>query len=100
MSDWGSPHPIYVDFASGSRITDMDGNTYGYYCLGDTGAMFGHSPPETAAAVSEQMRKGITTMLPSEDALYVATELGKRFGLPYWQVAMTTTEANRGLIFI
>ena len=100
MSDWSSPHPIYVDTASGNRITDIDGNTYIDFCLGDTGAMFGHSPPATAAAVSEQVRKGITTMLPSEDAPWVARELGRRFGLPCWQVAMTATEANRYVIRI
>jgi glutamate-1-semialdehyde 2,1-aminomutase len=100
MSDWSSPHPIYVDTASGNCITDIDGNTYIDFCLGDTGAMFGHSPPATAAAVCVQVRKGITTMLPSEDAPWVARELGRRFGLPYWQVAMTATEANRYVIRI
>lgn len=100
MSDWGSPHPIYVEAASGNCITDIDGNTYIDFCLGDTGAMFGHSPPATATAVSEQVRKGITTMLPSEDAPWIARELGRRFGLPYWQVAMTATEANRYVIRI
>ena len=100
MSDWGSPHPIYVDAASGNRITDIDGNTYVDFCLGDTGAMFGHSPPATAEAVSRQVRRGITTMLPSEDSPWIGRELGKRFGLPYWQVAMTATEANRYVIRI
>jgi glutamate-1-semialdehyde 2,1-aminomutase len=100
MSDWSTPHPIYVDFASGNRITDIDGNTLVDFCLGDTGAMFGHSPPEVAAAVCEQVRKGITTMLPSEDAPWVAKELGRRFGLPCWQMAMTATEANRYVIRI
>ena len=100
MSDWGSPHPIYVDTASGNRITDIDGNTYVDFCLGDTGAMFGHSPPETAEAVSKQVRRGITTMLPSEDSPWIGRELCKRFGLPYWQVAMTATEANRYVIRI
>jgi glutamate-1-semialdehyde 2,1-aminomutase len=100
MSEWSTPHPIYVDTATGSRISDVDGNTYVDFCLGDTGAMFGHSPPETAAAVAEQVRKGITTMLPSEDAPWIARELGRRFGLPYWQVAMTGTEANRYVIRI
>jgi len=100
MSDWGSPYPIYVEAASGNCITDIDGNSYIDFCLGDTGAMFGHSPTATAAAVSEQIRKGITTMLPSEDAPWVARELGRRFGLPCWQAAMTATEANRYAIRI
>ena len=89
-----------MDFAAGNRITDIDGNTFVDFCLGDTGAMFGHSPSATVAAVSEQVRKGITTMLPSEDAPRVAEELGKRFGLPCWQMAMTATEANRYVIRI
>ena len=100
MSDWSSPYPIYVASACGAGITDIDGNFYVDFCLGDTGAMFGHSPPQTAAAVSEQVSKGITTMLPSPDATWVAGELGNRFGLPYWQIAMTATEANRYVIRI
>ncbi len=100
MSDWSSPHPIYVKAAAGNRITDIDDNTYLDFCLGDTGAMFGHSPPATADAVARQVRRGITTMLPSEDAPWVARQLGQRFGLPYWQVAMTATEANRYVIRI
>ena len=100
MSDWGSPYPIFVEAASGNRITDIDGNTFVDFCLGDTGAMFGHSPPATAAAVSTQVHKGITTMLPSEDAPWIGHEFARRFGLPYWQVAMTATEANRYVIRI
>lgn len=100
MSDWGSPHPIFVNRAAGNRITDIDDNSYVDFCLGDTGAMFGHSPPATAAAVAEQVCKGITTMLPSEDAPWVGREFTRRFGLPCWQVAMTATEANRYVIRI
>src|SRR5512145_336823 len=66
MGDWGTSHPIYTDRASGNRVVDIDGNEYLDFCLGDTGAMFGHSPEPTAAAVAEQVRNGITTMLPSE----------------------------------
>jgi glutamate-1-semialdehyde 2,1-aminomutase len=100
MSDWVTPYPIYLASAPGNRITDVDGNSLVIFCLGDTGAMFGRSPPATAAAVSEQVQKVITTMLPSEDAPGVVEELGKRFGLPLWQMAMTATEANRYVIRI
>jgi glutamate-1-semialdehyde 2,1-aminomutase len=34
-------------------------------------------------------------MLPGEDAILVAEELQKRFGLPFWQFALTATDANR-----
>lgn len=100
MGDWGTTHPIFVASASGNRVKDIDGNEYTDFCLGDTGAMFGHSPEATADAVAKQAYKGITAMLPSEDALWIGQELGRRFGLPLWQVAMTATEANRYVIRI
>jgi glutamate-1-semialdehyde 2,1-aminomutase len=100
MGDWGTSHPLFVDTARGNRITDIDGNQYVDFCLGDTGAMFGHAPEETAKAVEAQVRRGITTMLPTEDALWIGQDLGRRFGLPLWQVAMTATEANRYVIRI
>ncbi|WP_321530696.1 transaminase [uncultured Desulfuromonas sp.] len=100
MGDWGTTHPIFVREAVGNRLTDIDGNQYIDFCLGDTGAMFGHSPEAVAEVVSKQVRLGITTMMPTTDALDIGTELGKRFSLPLWQVAMTATEANRYVIRI
>lgn len=100
MGDWGTSHPLFVDSASGNRITDIDGNCYIDFCLGDTGAMFGHSPEPTAEAVCRQVRRGITTMLPTEDSLWIGRDLARRFGMPFWQVAMTATEANRYVIRI
>jgi glutamate-1-semialdehyde 2,1-aminomutase len=57
--------------------------------------MTGHSPYAIVKAAEEQMKRGITLMLPSEDAIFVAEELQQRFGLPYWQFALTATDANR-----
>src|SRR5207247_5788005 len=57
--------------------------------------MTGHSPAPTVRAVAEQAARGITLMLPSEDALWVGEELARRFGLPRWQFALTATDANR-----
>jgi len=87
--------PIFVKEAKGARFTDVDGNSYIDFCLGDTGAMTGHSPDATVKAVNEQMQKGVTLMLPYEDAIWVGEELQRRFGLPYWQFALTATDANR-----
>ena len=98
MGDWGTQHPIFVSTASGNKLTDIDGNVYTDYCLGDTGAMFGHSPEATAEIVAKQVRQGITFMMPTLDSLEIGKELGKRFGLPLWQVGMTATEANRYVI--
>ncbi len=98
MTRWAGPYPLFVADAAGPYFTCVDGIRYLDFCLGDTGAMTGHSPPASVAAISEQLRRGITMMLPTEDAVLVAEELSARFGLPFWQVAMTATDANRFVI--
>jgi glutamate-1-semialdehyde 2,1-aminomutase len=95
MTRWAGSFPLFVESANGARFTDVDGIEYVDLCLGDTGAMTGHALPEVAEAVAQRARTGITTMLPSEDAIWVADELGRRFGLPRWQFAMSATDANR-----
>jgi glutamate-1-semialdehyde 2,1-aminomutase len=95
MVRWPGAWPVYVEEAWGARFRDVDGIEYVDFCLGDTGAMTGHSPEPVVAAVAEQAARGITLMLPSEDALWVGEELGRRFGLPRWQFALTATDANR-----
>jgi glutamate-1-semialdehyde 2,1-aminomutase len=98
MLDWSTPFPLFVADASGSVLTDVDGHKYDDFCLGDTGSMFGHSPAPVAAAIAEQSRRGLTYMLPTEDVVEVGKLLAAKFGLPYWQVATTATDANRFVI--
>jgi len=100
MVRWAGGFPLFVERAVGARFTDVDGREYVDFCLGDTGAMTGHAPPRAVAAVRAQLERGLTFMLPTEDALAVAAELSRRFGLPAWQVAMTATDANRFAIRI
>ncbi|RWK91154.1 MAG: aspartate aminotransferase family protein [Mesorhizobium sp.] len=95
MNDWPTPFPILVDSARGATITDIDGNRLDDFCLGDTGSMFGHSPPPVARAIRRQAGRGLTYMLPSEEALAIGPLLQQRFGLPFWQIATTATDANR-----
>src|SRR4026208_1230659 len=57
--------------------------------------MTGHAPDATIKAIQEQIQKGITLMLPYEDVIWVGEELQRRFKLPYWQFALTATDANR-----
>jgi glutamate-1-semialdehyde 2,1-aminomutase len=95
MIRWAGSFPVFVKEAKGAHFTDVDGNSYIDFCLGDTGAMTGHSPDATIAAIDAQIRKGITLMLPYEDVIWVGEELQRRFGLPYWQFALTATDANR-----
>ena len=95
MVKWAGPFPLFVDTASGAHFTDVDGHEYADFCLGDTGAMAGHGPEATIRAVERQMRRGITHMLPTEDAIVAADELRRRFGPRYWQFTLTATDANR-----
>ena len=95
MVRWPGRFPVFAVEARGSRFRDVDGREYVDFCLGDTGAMAGHSPEPTVRAIAEQATRGITLMLPSEDALVVSRELARRFGLPRWQFALTATDANR-----
>ena len=95
MTRWPGAFPVFVDHASGARLVDVDGNAYVDLCLGDTGAMTGHGLTEVADAVAARARSGLTTMLPSPDAVWVGAELARRFGLPRWQMAMSATDANR-----
>jgi glutamate-1-semialdehyde 2,1-aminomutase len=95
MVRWAGSFPVFVKEAKGAHFTDVDGNTYLDLCLGDTGAMTGHSPEATVRAIHEQAQKGITLMLPYEEAIWVGEELQRRFGLPYWQFALSATDANR-----
>ncbi len=97
MNKWSGGYPIYLATAHGNRITDVDGNEYVDFALGDTGAMAGHSPAPTIAAVTERIAVagGITTMMPTDDAAWVGAELARRFGLPLWSFSLTATDANR-----
>jgi glutamate-1-semialdehyde 2,1-aminomutase len=96
MTMWAGGYPLYLERAQGATLLDVDGNEYADFCLGDTGAMAGHSPEPTMRAVSGA--EGITTMLPTEDAAWVGGELARRFGVPYWQFSLTATDANRWMI--
>ena len=98
MVRWPGDWPVFVDRAEGARFTDVDGNTYVDLCLGDTGGMAGHAPKAAVDAIAEQAAKGITLMLPTEDAAWVGAEMTRRFGLPFWQFCLTATDANRFVI--
>ena len=95
MKKWAGPFPVFVTKAKGAHFTCADGTDYVDLCLGDTGAMTGHSPDVVAEAVARRAKEGITLMLPTEDAIFVGNDLKRRFGLPYWQFTLTATDANR-----
>jgi glutamate-1-semialdehyde 2,1-aminomutase len=95
MRDWPMPFPLLVESANGASLTDIDGHGLADFCLGDTGSMFGHSPPAVADAIARQANLGLTYMLPTTDAAAVGRLLRQRFDLPHWQVTGSATDANR-----
>ncbi|HUD53559.1 transaminase, partial [Parvibaculum sp.] len=98
MLDWETPFPLFVREARGSTVVDVDGHAYADFCLGDTGAMFGHSPAPVAKAIAEQAVRGLTAMLPSDLTAKVGALLAARFGLPFWQMTATASDANRAVV--
>ncbi len=92
--------PLYFDKAQGNRIWDIDGHEYIDFALGDTGAMAGHSNPIVVEAIVNRVKTegGMTTMLPTEDAQWVAKNLTERFGMAKWSFSLTATDANRWAI--
>ncbi|MGW3097000.1 transaminase [Streptomyces sp. NPDC001102] len=100
MNKTAGSFPRYLAAARGARVTDIDGHEYIDFCLGDTGAMTGHSPAAVADAVQHRFTDlgGATAMLPTEDAEWVGAELTRRFGLARWSFSLTATDANRWAI--
>ncbi len=98
MAKWPGPWPVYVHEAHGAHFSCLDGIDHVDLCLGDTGAMCGHAPAASVAAISAQLAKGSTFMLPTEDASAVAELLADRFRVPVWQFSLSATDANRSLI--
>ncbi|MFO1377094.1 MAG: transaminase [Steroidobacteraceae bacterium] len=98
MSDWGLPFPLFFATARGAEIEDVDGHRLADFCLGDSGAMFGHSPPAVVEAVRARAGAGLTTMLPGEDVAAAGELLARTFGLPFWQMTQTASDANRAVL--
>jgi glutamate-1-semialdehyde 2,1-aminomutase len=98
MMGWAGGYPTFGERAEGARIVDVDGNEYVDLALGDTGAMAGHAPAATVEAIARQASRGITTMLPTEDAVWVAEELSRRFAMDRWLFTLTATDANRAAL--
>jgi len=98
MRDWNTPHPLFVRRARGVEVEDVDGNSYVDFCFGDTGSMFGHSPPAIVRVLTEAGADGIAAMLPAARVARVGEKLASTFGLPFWQMTQTATDANRAAL--
>jgi glutamate-1-semialdehyde 2,1-aminomutase len=101
-SSWqiARPQTVWISHGAGSRVWDVDGNQY-VDLHGGYGVMaVGHAHPRVVAAVSERVRRGTHFAQPTEEAIAVAEELARRFGLPLWRFANSGTEATMDAVHL
>jgi glutamate-1-semialdehyde 2,1-aminomutase len=101
-SNWqiARPQAVWISHGRGSKIVDVDGTEY-VDLHGGYGAMaVGHAHPSVVAAVAERVAQGTHFAQPTEDAIVVAEELSRRFGLPQWRFANSGTEATMDAVHL
>jgi glutamate-1-semialdehyde 2,1-aminomutase len=101
-SNWqiAQPQAVWLSHGSGSKIYDVDGNEYVDMHGGYGAAIAGHGHPAIVAAVSDRVRRGTHFAQPTEDAIWVAGDLSRRFELPLWRFANSGTEATMDAVHL
>ena len=101
-SNWqiAQPQAVWLSHGEGSKIYDVDGTEYVDMHGGYGASIAGHAHPAIVAAVSDRVRRGTHFAQPTEDAIWVATELRRRFGLPLWRFANSGTEATMDAVHL
>ena len=94
MRDLYDHDPLFVTTADGASFTDVDGHAYLNFNLADMSLFCGVAPPALTRAVLERIGTGGQFLLPIEDAIWVAEELGRRYRLPKWQFTLSATTAD------
>lgn len=87
-------HPPWVAEGHGAHFTCVDGRDFLDTNIGDKSTFCGFDPEPVVRAVRERVAAGPQFMLPTEDAIVVAEELGRRWGLPSWQFTLSASQAN------
>ncbi len=95
-----APQPVWLSHGQGSKIYDVDGNEYVDLHGGYGAALAGHAHPAVVEAVRYQAGRGTHFAQPTQDAIVVAEELRRRFGLPLWRFANSGTEATMEAIHL
>jgi glutamate-1-semialdehyde aminotransferase len=90
--------PLFVSEGRGSRFRDVDGNEYVDFNIADMSMFCGYAPEPVVEALARRAAMGTQFLLPNEDAIWVAEELGRRYGLPKWQFTLAATTANTEVI--
>ncbi len=101
-SNWqiAEPQAVWMSHGAGSKVYDVDGTEYVDMHGGYGASIAGHAHPAIVAAVSERVRRGTHFAQPTEDAIWVATELARRFDLPLWRFANSGTEATMDAVHL
>ena len=90
----GEPWPIYIARGEGAAVWDLDGTRRLDFHCGFGAMVQGHAHPAIARALAERYPAGTHFAATHEDAVVVAEELGRRFGLPLWRFTNSGTEAT------
>ena len=94
------PWPIYLSHGKGARVWDVDGNELLDFHNGFGSMVQGHAHPAITKAVQERIELGTHFAAPTEDAIVVAEELQRRWGLPRWRYVNSGSEATMDAIRI
>jgi glutamate-1-semialdehyde 2,1-aminomutase len=86
--------PLFVAEGRGSRFRDVDGNEYADFNIADMSMFGGYGAEPVVQALARRAAQGTQFLLPNEDSIWVAEELGRRYGLPKWQFTLAATGAN------
>ncbi len=101
-SSWqiAEPQAVWMSHGRGSKIYDVDGTEYSDFHGGYGAVIAGHAHPAIVRAVSQRVRLGTHFAQPTEDAIEVAEELARRWGLPLWRLANSGTEATMDVVHL
>jgi glutamate-1-semialdehyde 2,1-aminomutase len=94
------PWPIYLEDGIGPKVRDVDGNEYWDFHNGFGSMVQGHAHPAIVEAVRERVALGTHFAAVTEDAVIVAEELKRRFGLDRWRFVNSGSEATMDAIRI
>jgi glutamate-1-semialdehyde 2,1-aminomutase len=102
VSSWQitAPQPVWLSHGQGSKVYDVDGQAYVDLHGGYGASLAGHAHPAIVRAVQEQVARGTHFAQPTENAIAVAEELTRRFGLPQWRFGNSGTEATMDAVHL
>jgi glutamate-1-semialdehyde 2,1-aminomutase len=94
------PWPIYLERGKGPKVWDVDGNEMYDFHNGFGSMVQGHAHPAIGKAIQDRYDDGTHFAAPTEDAVVVAEELKRRWGLPRWRYTNSGSESTMDAIRI